>query len=329
MNISKIEIIGTEISEPAPQELLPFEQEALKKKVDLLHDELVIHGTFIENLEDILKNGLGGSKSKRQYSGYGKPYSNPYDQPLPWEDEFGAGVYFSRINNTPAFVLHNFAELPPLAEAKNIFEQEIIDEKQLQEYNQELQKALTKYFEDKKLISRLDQITLQDLVGPKGQPKEINVQLEDGTEKIIFYDIDGWLKVRSTKPKPFSWPLFSDNYPIHLILRPDFFTLSSRYRNNFKYHGETIPPEAIIGLVITLDSIGIEEKLQDEEKEWLKEKLSRLTYIPQRHQQTGEFKEIKREPLIRFVRSLLKRLSQENLQIAMPIYNEKGEMIFP
>lgn len=352
-----------------------FAEKALEKRADIFKDELVIHGTFIENIKDILKNGLSDeAKPKRSYENYQQPYFNTYDEALPWEEPYGRGIYLSRINNETAFNLNNCSYyLPNLTDLKNglnIIEQYggletlIEAEKRLREeyaipqninlketpgylkdvedknpenfeniakelfdlqkgnlirQNEKLQKALTEYFKEAKLAN-LEKIKITDFIDKEGNPKTVKLSVDD-KEREVFYDIDGWLKLKNLKRNSFAPQNgFVGHYPIHLILDPDFFQNHSNFVYSFKHEGD-VPVEAIKGLMITLD---IEESDDSET-----EKLGRRTYIPLRDKETKKAKKIKREAMIRWLKPQILEIFKENPAMAMPLYDEKGNIIYP
>ena len=362
--------------EPKNEALEGFAEKALEKKVDIFKDELVIHGTFIENIKDIFKNGLSDeAEPKRSYENYQQPFSNPYDQASPWEDPQGRGLYFSRINNETAFNLNNCSYyLPNLKELQNglgIIEQygglknlikaekelrgkyaipqdidleatpgylaNVDEEKNpenfediikellalqkgnLNRQNEKLQKALKYCFKEAK-ITNLDKIEITNFIDQEGEPQAVTLDVDD-KEREVFYDIDGWLKLKNLKLNSFSPENgFVRHYPIHLILNPNFFESHSNFVYSFKHQGD-VPVEAINGLMITLD-IG---KLEDSETE----KLGRRTYIPLRNKEAKKAKKIKKDAMIRWLKPQILKIFKENPERALPLYDEKGNIIYP
>ncbi|MBM4177358.1 hypothetical protein FJ208_00955, partial [Candidatus Gribaldobacteria bacterium] len=359
-----------------------FQEKALEKQVDVFKDELVVHGTFIENLKEILKNGLKyeEARPKRMYAGYGKPYANAFDFALPWEDSTGRGLYCSRINNETAYCLNNLSfSLPNLSDLKkglsiikeyaglenlqkeerNLRQKYCIpqdvdlettpgylsnipkDEDENQEItekllnmqkgnltrqNIKLQQALKNVFKEEK-VADLEKITLTDFIDENGNPKAVKLNV-DGKQREIFYDIDGWLKLKNLERNSFASELesgFASHYPVHLILNPEFFKNYSNFVYNFKHNGN-IPKKAILGLMITLNN----PKESSDDDLWAKKlNLERRTYLPLRNRENKKVKEIKKEALIRWLKPQIIKLFKENPEMALPLYDEEGTIIYP
>jgi hypothetical protein len=364
------------------------------KDLDLSNKEMVIHGTFIENLESILRNGFDDSLSKRQYGGYGKGFASNPDMARSrqqWEDPFGRGLYFSRINGKYAYYLNN--EYPKLHNLFDILKNKdllqkirrmreneqnlrlkygipggaILDDnslylKRLQlqlgperfekvrnlllgfqdkkdPYTKKIQIAIKKLVEDWKddkdgSINVDRNLTIFDFIDEDGQAKSQSFLDSKGKEVKFFYDKDGWMKIwRETgsyfNPK-FSWrnTLFSDNYPIHLVVDSKFFS-NYEYRNSIRYKGQALPPESIQGIIISLDTKE-KDSLPDENSfdPSYHKRLTRRQYIPMRNRKTRKPKKIKREVLERFLVGLVKKMKRENPKLEIPIYDEQGKMLF-
>jgi hypothetical protein len=357
-----------------------------KPKLDLANQEMIIHGTFIENIESLLRNGFDDSLSKRQFSGYGEVFDAESAGPIyAWEQPYGGGLYFTKINGkTSHKINYEYSKLEnlfdiiknkiqwekicsQLKEEKNlrskyeISQHEVLNEKsrslkrleaildpsEFEEvkrsllafqknrdpYTKNIRIAIKKYANeykgDKDSLVIIDRnLTVGDFIDESGTPKEQSFRSRNGKEIKFFYDKDGWMKVwRDIEfdNKKFTWKkiTFANNYPIHMIVDPKYFSQCPAYEENIRYAGDPIPPESIKGIVVTLDISDYAPSSSDEFFD-----LTRKSYIPERNRGTREPKEIKREVLIRFLIKLVKKIKREKPEFEMPIYDEQGRLLF-